>query len=291
MGKQAALDDNNMELLEFCPAKLNLCLEVLRKRPDGYHDIRSLMIPLDFGDDVLVRIIEGSDTIECTCDNPEVPVGEANLAWRAARAFLKKAGATVGAKIEITKRIPVAAGLAGGSSDAAGVLRALNKLLSHPLNDLQLADTALEIGSDVPFLLAGGPAWVEGRGERVSRTVVPARWVYLILCPGFGISSGWAYRNLNLTTANLGNNIDYSSLEGIRMVNHLEAPVFRQYPQLEELKKKLVNSGAKAALMSGSGPSVFGVFEYIETARQVGREFAEKEKMKVYTTKLITNNF
>jgi len=281
---------NNMELLEFCPAKLNLCLEVLRKRPDGYHDIRSLMIPLDFGDNVLVRIIEGNDAIECVCDNPEVPVGEANLAWRAARAFLQKAGAKVGVKIEITKRIPVAGGLAGGSSDAAGVLRALNKLLSYPLDDLQLADTALEIGSDVPFLLAGRPAWVEGRGERLRPAVVPTHWVYLILHPGFGVSSGWAYRNLNLTIKNLENNIDYPLTEGVRMMNHLEVPVFRQYPQLEELKKKLVNSRAKAALMSGSGPVVFGVFEDMETAKGVGREFAEKGKVKVYTAKIITNS-
>ena len=286
MGKQTVHDDNDLELLEFCPAKLNLCLEVHRKRPDGYHDIRSLMIPLDFGDDVRVKIIEGNEAIECICDNPEVPAGEANLAWKAAVVFLKRGGRKEGVKIEITKRIPVAGGLAGGSSDAAGVLRALNRLLSCPLNDLQLADAALEIGSDVPFLLARRPAWVEGRGERLRPAAVPAHWAYLILHPGFGVSSGWAYRNLNLTTANLEHNISNSSLEGIRIMNHLEIPVFREYPQLGELKQKLLNSGAKAALMSGSGPAIFGVFEDMDTARQVGSEFAEKEKIKAYTAKL-----
>jgi 4-diphosphocytidyl-2-C-methyl-D-erythritol kinase len=289
MRKQIVRKSNKLELFEFCPAKLNLSLEVLGKRPDGYHDIRSLMIPVDFGDDVRIKVIEGGDIIECYCDNPEVPGGEDNLASKAARVFIARTGAKIGLKIAITKRIPIAGGLAGGSSDAAGVLRALNKLLSYPLNAAQLAEIALKVGSDVPFLLEGKPAWVEGRGERLKPAVVPSHWVYLILHPGFGVSTEWAYNNLALTTANLEHNICYPRLEGIRMVNHLEIPVFHKYPQLRELKKKLMAGGAMGALMSGSGPVIFGVFEDIGAAERVGRETAEKEKIGAYTAKVISN--
>jgi 4-diphosphocytidyl-2-C-methyl-D-erythritol kinase len=171
------------------------------------------------------------------------------------------------------------------------VLRALNKFLSYPLNKAQLEEVALETGSDVPFLLGGKPAWVEGRGEQLKPAMVPTHWVYLILHPGFGISSGWAYRNLNLTIANLEHNFCYPQLEGIRMVNHLEMPVFNKYPQVRELKEKLLAFGAKGALMSGSGPVVFGVFEDMGAVERVGREIAEKEKIGVYTARVIANEY
>ncbi len=278
-----------MKKLVFSPAKLNLSLEILGERPDGYHDIRSLMVPIDLGDDVCVEVAEDFEGIECACDSPEVPGGEANLAWQAARAFLKKTGLKCGVKINIKKRVPVAAGLAGGSSNAAHTLRALNKLFERPLSDDRLEETALEIGSDVPFLLQGKPAWVEGRGERLSPVSIP-RWVYLIVNPGFGVSTAWAYKNLALTTAKIENSIKYLILGGIKIVNHLEIPVFHRYPMIKELKERLETSGAKAALMSGSGPTVFGIFDDIESADNVGRKLVETAKVTTYTALQVVEN-
>jgi len=278
-----------LKKLVFSPAKLNLSLEILGERPDGYHDIRSLMVPIDLGDDVCVEVAEDFEGIECACDSPEVPGGEANLAWQAARAFLKKTGLKCGVKINIKKRVPVAAGLAGGSSNAAHTLRALNKLFERPLSDDRLEETALEIGSDVPFLLQGKPAWVEGRGERLSPVSIP-RWVYLIVNPGFGVSTAWAYKNLALTTAKIENSIKYLILGGIKIVNHLEIPVFHRYPMIKELKERLETSGAKAALMSGSGPTVFGIFDDIESADNVGRKLVETAKVTTYTALQVVEN-
>jgi len=277
-----------MKLLEFSPAKLNLSLEVLGKRPDGYHDIRSLMVPIDLGDDVQVEVTEDSEGIECACDHPDVPDGEANLAFKAARAFLEKTGIESGVKIRITKRIPVAAGLAGGSSNAAAVLRALNKLFGRPLAPDALMETALGVGSDVPFCLRGKPAWVEGRGERLKPAAVPASWVYLILHPGFGVSTAWAYDNLALTKEEIKNNITHSQIKDVKTVNHLENVVFRRYPLLEKLKERLLTSGAKAALMSGSGSVVFGIFDDLENADKVGRKLSEMEEVEVYTAQEVT---
>jgi len=280
--------DNSKKLLEFSPAKLNLSLEVLGKRPDGYHDIRSLMIQLDLGDEVSVEVTDDGE-IECNCDNPRVPVGKDNIAWMAARVFLEKTEEKQGVKINIAKRIPPGGGLAGGSGNAAAVLRALNKLLGDPLDREQLARAGLEVGSDVPFLLQRSPAWVEGRGERISPARVPEDWVYLIIDPGFEVSTAWAYGDLPLTTVENENNIVYPYLEGIKMVNHLERAVFRRYPLLRKLKEEVLESGAMASLMSGSGATIFGVYPDIQAAAAAGKILGTKHgQLNVFTARMFS---
>jgi len=259
---------------------------VLGKRPDGYHNIRSLMIPLDFGDDVRIELEEGDRRILCECDDPLVPDGEANLAYKAARAFMDETGKNFDIEITITKRIPVAAGLAGGSGNAAAVLRVLNRYTEDMLDSGILDTLALSVGSDVPFMLKGKPAWVEGRGEVVKPASVPEHFVYLVINPGFGVSTEWVYSNLALTTEKIERNIGYSINKDIRLINDLEIPVFQRYPEVKEYKKRIVASGASAALMSGSGPSLFGVFESFEAAESLGCKLARVDRVSYFTARV-----
>ncbi len=281
--------DKSAKSREFSPAKLNLSLEVLRKRPDGYHDIRSLMIQLDLGDDVTVELTDDGN-IECMCDDARVPSGEDNIAWKAAKGFLEKVEEKRGVKIDITKRIPPGGGLAGGSGNAAAALRALNRLTGNPLDAARLAEIGLGVGSDVPFLLQRSPAWVEGRGEKVTPAWVPGDWVYLIIDPGFEVSTEWAYNNFPLTTVENENTIFYPDLEGIRIVNHLEKPVFQRYPLLEKVKQEVSEAGAMAALMSGSGATIFGVYRDVETAVEAGETLGKEHKLNVFTARMLSDS-
>lgn len=276
----------NIEIHEFSPAKLNLNLEVLGKRPDGYHNIKSLMIPLDYGDDVWVEIDRSSEGIECLCSHPDVPAGEGNLAWKAAKLFLDTAREKGHVKITIEKRIPIAGGLAGGSSNAASVLKALNKAYGALFDSDELRDIGLKIGSDIPFLLFGKPAVVEGRGERLTPWPVEDKWLYLVLNPGYGVSTAWAYSSLRLTTLEDDINIKHSQIGDVILVNHFEGPVFGRYPQLRRIKEELLTLGAVGALMSGSGPSIFGLFENYRQLEKAARRLAEKEQVKYFDARV-----
>jgi len=262
------------------PAKLNLSLEVLGKRPDGYHEIRSLMIPIDRFDDITIRL-EG-EGIECVCDHPDAPGGPKNLAYRAAEAFMRATGERFGVRISIEKHIPVGAGLGGGSGNAATVLKELNRLKGEPLCLQEMLDLAAGIGSDVPFFLKEGAQWAEGRGERLRDGPDLPFWTYLVVFPGFEISAEWAYNNMPLTFEEKVNRIYYFKSERIRLVNHLEAAVLAVYPEVGKLKDCLLAVGAWAALMTGSGPSVFGVFDNRAVATEASRSFGDHPKAMVF---------
>ena len=278
------------QIIIKAPAKVNLSLEVLGRRPDGYHDIVSVMQALDLSDDVKITLT-GRGT-EVVCDSPDVPEGPGNIAYRAARALLDEAGPAGrltgfkgGVRIEITKRTPVAAGLGGGSSDAAAVLKGLNILLGEAFTGERLREIGAEIGADVPFFLSWPLALAEGIGERLT-ALEPLGEIWLVLMkPAFGVSTAWVYSQLNLGLTNKSGDIKLSELDifdgrtakfadagqparpaadasvvASCLKNDLERVTVVRYPEIDVLKRRLAEAGALGALMSGSGPTVFGVF-------------------------------
>lgn len=260
-------------LITASPAKVNLVLRVLKKRDDGYHDIFTVMQPIDLYDEVSIEVSPGS-LITVDCAHPGVPSDSSNLAYKAAELMLKAAGLKRRINITIRKNIPVAAGLGGGSSDAATVLTGLNTLLKAGLGVERLMETGSLLGSDVPFFILNGPAIAEGRGEILRRIEIPA-YDYVLINPGFKVSTSWTYSNLDLTKRHEDNILSYSDgffgdIERLkdRLVNDLEEVTSRKFPEIERLKNALKDHGALGALMSGSGPTVFGVFRSEAMARE-----------------------
>lgn len=248
------------------PAKINLVLRVIGRRADGFHDIYSVMQPVSLYDTIEIRAAEGRG-ITVETDSVEAPGGRENLAYWAAELFFRESGRDPGVFISISKRIPVGAGLGGGSSDAASVLMALNEVFSGGLADERLMELGALLGSDVPFFIHKGSAIATGRGE-VLRPVPLPGYGYILLNPGFHVSTAWVYGNLNLTKSDENYNLTYSveALGDVRRLksllrNDLEEVTAKRHPEVLELKKILLDSGAEAALMSGSGPTVFGLFK------------------------------
>ncbi len=255
----------------LAPAKINLFLKVLAKRPDGYHEIYSIIQPVSLYDEIAIDISEGRG-IYVACDDPYLPTGEGNLAYRAASVFFERTGLRRVVRIGITKRIPVAAGLGGGSSNAATVLAGLNMLLDAGLKEHEVIEMASAIGSDVPFFVLGSPAIVRGRGEVLERVRLPRCW-YILVNPGFGVTAAWAYGNLNLTNSGadtkLSNSVnvpkDCQAMVEI-LSNDLEYPVVESHPELARIKVFLEEAGAEGVLLSGSGPTIFGLFSKKDAA-------------------------
>jgi 4-diphosphocytidyl-2-C-methyl-D-erythritol kinase len=246
------------------PAKINWFLLVLGRRPDGYHDIQSLMQCVSLYD---YLTFEDSDTIEIITD-ADIPLEE-NLIYKTAVRLKEQSGVEKGARITLKKHIPLAAGLGGGSSDAACTLKGLTTLWKLNIPEAKLLEIAGTIGSDVPFFLKGHSALVEGRGEKVTPVSLKRSFIMVLVKPPVGVSAKWAYSGIKELTKK-ANNIelfiqaleagDFPSIKSMAK-NDLENPVLRRYPVVNELKGKLLDCGALLAAMSGSGPTVFGVFE------------------------------
>lgn len=259
------------------PCKINLLLNILQRREDGFHDLETLMIPLPSLTDGL-NIRRQTSGINLTCNHPELPTDHRNLVHRAATQFLATIGAADGATIHLEKRLPLSAGLGAGSANAAGTLLALNTLWGHPLPPDRLAHIATGLGSDVPFFLQSSPALAEGRGERLQPLApLPAlQGLGLVLFhPGFGVSTAWAYQSLarhpHLLPGRPGRAQaliqalqtqgpcpDISTLSK-HLFNSLEAPVLRKYPLLSVIQDFFRAHGALATLMSGSGSTTFAL--------------------------------
>lgn len=249
----------------LCPAKINIFLKVISKRPDGYHDIYSLMQPVSLYDELTIEVADG-DGIALRCPGTVLPEDSKNLGWRAAELFLSETGLKRKVTLEIKKNIPVGAGLGGGSSDAAGVLMGLDGMLSAGLGEERLMDLAARLGSDCPFFILRSPALASGRGEVLKKTDLPG-YFYILINPGFQVSTAWAYNNFALTKGREDNILTYSNgaFREISRIpdilkNDLEAVTAEKHPEIAELKRELIEAGARGALMSGSGPTVFGVF-------------------------------
>jgi len=254
------------------PAKLNLRLKVTGRRSDGYHELVSLMVPIDLSDLLEFRVIP--EEIEIVWEGLPVPLDEHNLVRRAAEAFFHRSGVKGGVSVSVNKNIPVAAGMGGGSSDAAATLLSLNRLWSRPLSAETLREVALQLGADVPFFLEPRPCIARGIGEilePVDRW--PTLW-YLIVTPRFHVSTAWVYGNLKLgLTSNeydrIKEQLRKESLVLSQLLeNDLESVTSAKFPILDRIKRTLLDAGAEGALMTGSGPSVFGVFGSRDQAKQ-----------------------
>jgi 4-diphosphocytidyl-2-C-methyl-D-erythritol kinase len=260
------------------PAKVNYRLDVLRKREDGYHDLRMVMQRIDLCDLIDITITDAPG-ITVTCNRTGVPDGPGNIAWRAADLVMKAAGRETGLAIEIVKRIPVAAGMGGGSSDGAAVLMGVNELLGLEFTDRQLMEIGVRLGADVPFFIFKNTALAEGIGDILSPIEqIPSAWL-AIVNPNIHVSTAWVYQNLQLTSRPDENIIPrfYTSVSDICAIlaNDLESVTVKRYPIIAEIKERLCSAGAMGALMSGSGPTVFGVFDNEASARGAAEELAQ----------------
>ena len=246
------------------PAKINLFLQVTGKRPDGYHELFSLMCCVSLCDAIHLQF--GTEKIEIESSHPHIPLDETNLAYRAAALFLNTLGVQEGVKITIEKSIPIAAGLGGGSSNAAAVLRGLNQHYDFPFSQDRLMALGLSLGADVPFLMFQQPALASGIGEKLEAYPEPLPYHVIIVYPGFGVSTAEVFQNLNLRLTKCKKKITKPSLNksgynvSLHLCNDLEAVTVPKYPEIELIKEQLNQHGALGALMSGSGPTVFGLF-------------------------------
>ncbi|RYD34283.1 MAG: 4-(cytidine 5'-diphospho)-2-C-methyl-D-erythritol kinase [Verrucomicrobiaceae bacterium] len=253
------------------PAKLNLSLEIRGKRPDGYHELETLMVTLPGLADQLS--ISPADTFSFTCDDAALPTDGSNLVVKATRAFESAIGKSCPFHIQLRKRVPHGAGLGGGSSDAASALLALNRLHDHPLTAEALGDLAAGLGSDIPFFLTPGPSWCSGRGEIVRPAKPFGPLPVLLLKPSFGVSTQDAYGRFTSGAGISGINYLPQSCSFGELTNDLERPVFAKHRFLAELKQWLLDHpSTTGALMSGSGSTVFAVLEDISQAEEVCAE-------------------
>lgn len=238
------------------PAKVNLALRILARRHDGYHEIETLMVPVSLADEMDLEISAGSG-VDVTCDDPDIPNGPENLVWRAVEAFQKWTGQQFSARIAIRKKIPHSAGLGGGSSDAAAVIKALDVLCESKLPEKALEEIAATLGSDIPFFIRCKPAICRGRGEQITPVddVPPTK--LLLLKPPFPVSTAWAYQTWKPSQPP-----SRQFLGDIELVNDLEFPVFQKYLIFPVIKAWLLaQEEVSAAMMTGSGSTLFAVLK------------------------------
>ena len=242
-------------------AKINLWLRVLGKREDGFHEVETRLVKVDVADTVSLELTGTKPSISLTCNVPGIPTDDSNLAIKALRAFEARAGRSLGWSIHLEKRIPHGAGLGGGSSNAAAILKAANQLLGQPLSLEALIEIAAGIGSDVPcFLLDSPAADGSGRGERVVTAEFPWQLPLVLIKPSFPIPTPWAYKKWSASEELPGVLYAPQICPWGAMVNGLERPVFEKYRLLPALKTWLLEHGSvRSALMSGSGSTMFAI--------------------------------
>lgn len=289
-----------MRVERAAPAKLNLSLFVTGRRPDGYHELVTRMQKIDLCDLIVIEV-NGRCKIEIICDCKKVPSDHSNFAVKAASKFLHACNLTgrYGLTIKLTKKIPVAAGLGGGSSDGAAVLNGLNKLFDYPLSESELMKIGRDLGADFGFLISDSNAAVAtGIGDRLKVTETVDRFHYLLVNPGISVETKWVYDNYRLTKKSdkfilCGSQIEENAVfTPDDLHNDLEQVTIPRYPVIDRIKKQLLDAGATGALMSGSGPTVFGLFEKLKEAEtavgSLTRRFTPQAGYKVLLAKAYT---
>jgi len=262
-------------------AKINLGLHIVGKRPDGFHNIETLFHRINLFDEIN---IENSDDISISCTNPSIPIDKTNLCWKAVELLQNECGNAKGASIQIKKNIPVGAGLGGGSSDGASVLRLLPLLWNVTIHESALQKIALQLGSDVPFFLMKSSAYAEGRGELLQPVELTLPYWIVLVNPNIHISTPWAYNRLAEkrngsfpTRPRLMEQLSATPLQSVlASENDFEEIVFEQHMKIKKIKLQLTELGAKLSLMSGSGSSMFGLFDDMISALKAV-EFFNKE--------------
>ena len=274
--------------------KINLALDVLYPRDDGYHEIDTIMQQIDLKDTIILRNIDAYDII-LECNERDVPLDETNLAYKAWDRIVKESNLKKGIHITIKKNIPVAAGLAGGSTDAAAVLKGLNQLWNLNLSQEKLMEIGAEIGADVPFCILGGTARARGKGEKLTRVKSFSNKLVLLANIGIPISSGYVYEKLDLKANRIKIDVDrlveYIEADdtenlAANMANTMELVVLEEYPVIGQIKEDMMKYGALGSLMSGSGPTVFGIFDSEENLKRC-KEYLERKVEKVFSAKTI----
>jgi 4-diphosphocytidyl-2-C-methyl-D-erythritol kinase len=268
------------------PCKVNLLLNILCRRPDGFHELETIMQPVHLYDEI--SFDRAGNGIVLSCSNQSLPADSRNLVFRAAEKFFAAAKITDGVKIHLEKKIPLAAGLGGGSGNAATTLLALNELWGNPLTLEKLSELAASLGSDIPFFLQDQPALASGRGEKIEPLEnFPALQgkAFLLIHPGFGISTPWAYQTLaRFPDAVNGQKGRAQKLAGIlqasdlkaaaaEFYNSLEAPALEKFPILKLYQEFLLANGALAALMSGSGSTTFAICDNVSVGESLAETF------------------
>lgn len=264
-------------------AKVNLGLWVLNKRKDGYHNIFSVIQAIDLADRIQLEKIPSGIILKS--DSKKVPKNEKNLAFKAAKIFLAGTKVKSGVRIFIKKKIPIEAGLGGGSSNAAFVLKGLNKLSGTKIPAKKLARWSEKLGSDVPFFFSSGTAFVRGRGEKVKSVALPLDYWIVLVKPPFSVSSRWAYSNFKFNLTNSVRLVNFSSQRNPNNFgemlslckNDLETAVSKKFPIIKKIKSQMLKHGAMLSAMSGSGPTVFGIFKNKRTAREVVKKFKNRQ--------------
>lgn len=279
-------------------AKINLGLDVVRRREDGYHEVRMIMQTIHLYDLLEIQKIR-EPGIQIVSNLSFLPVNENNLVYKAARLLQEDFALTDGISVKLTKRIPVAAGMAGGSTDAAAMLYAMNQLYDLGLSRRELMKRGVQIGADVPYCLMRGTALAEGIGEKLTQLPPMIKCPVLIAKPSISVSTKFVYQNLKLDEQTNHPDIDAlmkdireKDFDGVctHMGNVLESVTIPNYPVIAEIKQQMMRSGAKASMMSGSGPTVFGLFEDGETAKRALREMKRSGLAKqVYLTTIYNN--
>lgn len=261
-------------------AKINLGLDVIRKLPNGYHQVRMIMQAIDLWDELTLEKTE--DGIAVTTDTGELPTDESNLVYQAAKLMRDTCSLREGITIHLQKNIPIAAGMAGGSTDAAAVMLGMDRLWGLHISPAELMRMSVSIGADVPFCILGGTALAEGIGEQLT-PLPPLPSCYILAAkPDVSVSTRYVYEHLDAADIQHHPDIDGmttairdGSLQGVldRMGNVLEAVTVPAYPVIASIKEKMLELGAAASLMSGSGPTVFGIFTQKSTAESAFRQF------------------
>ena len=274
-------------------AKINIGLDVLARRPDGYHEVRMVMQTVGLHDEITVETCD-EPGIFISSDSGKVPLGEDNLIYKAAALIMKEYSLLRGVRIKLTKNIPVAAGLAGGSTDAVATLRAIDRLYDLGLSDDRLCELGVRIGADVPYCLTGGTVLCEGIGEKMTKLDAHPACTVLLAKPPEGVSTAYVYKHLELdkvTHPDIDAIIDGIRANDLSAVashtgNVLESVTIPEHPVIGRIKDIMRNNGAKASLMSGSGPTVFGLFESEDDAKKA---FGELERSQTDLELIITD--
>ena len=281
-------------------AKINLGLDVVRRRDDGYHEVRMIMQTINLFDRLEIKKIKES-AIKIHTNLFFLPVNENNLVYKAAKLVIDEIGIQEGVSVGLTKKIPVAAGMAGGSTDAAAMLFGMNRLFGLGLSKKQLMERGVKIGADVPYCIMRGTALAEGIGDKLSPLPAMVKCPVLIAKPQISVSTKFVYQNLKLDDKTVHPDID-RLIEDIRnkdlkavsdhMGNVLESVTIPNYPVISQIKEQMMDSGAVGSMMSGSGPTVFGLFDDSRTAQlafgKIKRSGLAKQ---VYLTSIYNNNY
>ncbi|MBM7835359.1 4-(cytidine 5'-diphospho)-2-C-methyl-D-erythritol kinase [Clostridium sardiniense] len=256
-------------------AKVNIALDVIGKREDGYHLLRMIMQAIDLYDEILIEKIDKG--IRINCNKPYVPTDERNLAYKAAKLFMDKFNIKSGVNITINKNIPVSAGLAGGSTDCAAVLKLMNKMFKTNLSDQELMDLGVKLGADVPYCIIGGTALCEGIGEKITKLKSFKDKILVLVKPPFGVSTKVVYQEFDLSKVvfhpnveGLIKNIEEGNLKYVasNMKNLLENVTLAKYKEIISIKQSMIECGSIGSMMSGSGPTVFAFFDDMVKAQK-----------------------